>query len=102
MKEGAIFISLGRGVAVDEHALVRALGGGRLTGAALDVFETEPLPPDSPLWGVGDEKLLLTAHNADFTDDYFEHGWRVWRANLDAFLAGAAELPTPCDARRGY
>ena len=101
MKEGAIFISLGRGVAVDEHALVRALGGGRLTGAALDVFETEPLPADSPLWDVGDEKLLLTAHNADYTESYFRLGWDVWAANLRAHLLGEP-LVTPVDKAAGY
>ena len=100
MKPSGVFISLGRGQAVDEAALASALASARIAGAACDVFETEPLPPSSPLWDA--PNLLLTAHNADFTDDYFEHGWRVWRANLDAFLAGAAELPTPCDARRGY
>ncbi|EOD06225.1 hypothetical protein EMIHUDRAFT_44961, partial [Emiliania huxleyi CCMP1516] len=67
MKGGATFVSVGRGIAVDESALVAALP--RLGGAALDVFETEPLPADSPLWEQPDSKLLLTAHNADYTAD---------------------------------
>ena len=58
---------------MDEAALAATLAAGRLRGAALDVFEVEPLPQSSPLWS--SERLLLTAHNADFTDDYFEQGW---------------------------
>lgn len=49
-RDGQIFISLGRGVAVDEAAVDAALRRGKLGGVALDVFETEPLPEDSPLW----------------------------------------------------
>ena len=99
MKDDAVFISLGRGVVVDEAALAATLAAGRLRGAALDVFEVEPLPQSSPLWS--SERLLLTAHNADFTDDYFEQGWRVWAANLDALQAGQPPV-TPVDKRAGY
>lgn len=90
------------GVAVNEAALDDALRGGRLGGVALDVFEAEPLPPDSPLWDpIHGERLLLTAHNADFTEAYFQLGWDVWRKNLDAFQSGSP-LVTPVDAKAGY
>jgi len=101
MRQGSIFVSIGRGAAVDEAALVDALRSGRLGGAALDVFEREPLPADSPLWSCNDQQLLLTAHNADYTDDYFRLGWDVWRSNLERHLADEP-LVTPVDIAAGY
>ncbi len=64
MKRGALLVNASRGPVVDEAALVTALTDGTLTGAALDVFETEPLPADSPLWKL--ENVLLSAHNSYF------------------------------------
>jgi len=99
MKPSGVFISIGRGVVVDEDALVAALKSGRIAGAALDVFKTEPLPQDSKLWEC--ENLLLTAHNADNTDDYLQLGWGIWKQNFDAFVAGRA-LITLVDKSAGY
>ena len=99
MKRSAIFISLGRGSVVDEDALADALSSGAIAGAALDVFKTEPLPKTSRLWHC--QNLLLTAHNADFTDDYFRLGWAVWKENLDALLADKPPA-TPVDRLAGY
>ena len=64
MKRGALLVNASRGPIVDEAALVTALTDGTLAGAALDVFETEPLPTDSPLWKL--ENVLLSAHNSYF------------------------------------
>ena len=99
MKPTAVFISLGRGAVVDEAALVEALRSRQIFGAACDVFAVEPLPTDSPLWN--SEQLLLTAHNADLTEDYMPLGIGVWRRNLDCFLAGKP-MATPVDTRAGY
>lgn len=62
MKDDAILLSDGRGTVLDQEALVRAMEGGKLWGAALDVVETEPLPEDSPLWDI--PNLLITPHVA--------------------------------------
>ncbi len=62
MKDDAILLSAGRGSVLDQEALVRAMEGGKLWGAALDVTEPEPLPADSPLWDI--PNLLLTPHTA--------------------------------------
>lgn len=65
VKKNAVFINLGRGPVVDEPALIEALKTGKLKGAALDVFEEEPLPESSELWGL--ENVLLSPHNMDQT-----------------------------------
>ena len=62
MKDGAVLISAGRGTVLDQDALVKVMQAGKLWGAALDVTDPEPLPPDSPLWDV--PNLLLTPHVA--------------------------------------
>ncbi len=100
MKSTGVFVSLGRGAAVDEDALVDVLQKGQIRGAALDVFKAEPLPASSPLWTLGD-KIWITAHNADLTEDYFDLGWAVFADNYRSFVD---EVPfkTPIDVSRGY
>lgn len=60
-KDGAVFINVGRGPIVDEPEMIAALQDGRLKGVGLDVFATEPLPADSPLWNM--ENVLLSPHS---------------------------------------
>jgi len=101
MKPEGVFISIGRGTCVDEEALVDALKEGRITGAALDVFEKEPLSDDSSLWNV--ENLLLSPHNADLTSTYMEQSWDVFLAKLKAFMsADFAGFPDQVDKVKGY
>ena len=67
MKPGAVLINVSRGPVVDTAALIRALTGGQIAGAALDVFDDQPLPPDSPLWDM--RNVILTPHMAGITED---------------------------------
>lgn len=62
MRPGAVVVNLSRGGVVDERALIDALAEGRVAGACLDVFETEPLPPSSPLWAM--ENVIISPHSA--------------------------------------
>jgi phosphoglycerate dehydrogenase-like enzyme len=65
MKPDAFIVNVGRGPVIDESALIRALQERRIAGAALDVFEQEPLAEDSPLWGM--DNVLVSPHSADNT-----------------------------------
>lgn len=80
MKPTACFINAARGALVDEPALIEALQNGKIAAAALDVFETEPLPPDSPLWTM--EDVLLSPHNSYVGDRAGERLWSAIKDNL--------------------
>ena len=86
MKPGAYFCNVGRGPSVDEAALVERLRDGSLAGAGLDVFATEPLPDDSPLWSM--ENVIVTPHMAGYTWDYADELSDVFSANLARYGAG--------------
>ena len=79
MRSDAYLINVARGPVVDEAALVEALEAGEIAGAALDVFETEPLPSDSPLWGM--EDVVVTPHTAGSTGEYYRRIAALVREN---------------------
>ncbi len=85
MREGAIFVNVGRGAVVEEAALVGALKSGRLRGAALDVFATEPLPVASPLWEL--PNVLISPHTAALSIHENERIVELFCENLRRFLA---------------
>jgi phosphoglycerate dehydrogenase-like enzyme len=99
MKPGGVLVNVGRGPVVDEAALARALSERKIRGAALDVFETEPLPPGSPLWGL--DNLLLSPHCADNTPGWLEAAMRAFLGNLERFRRGE-RLLNVVDKRLGY
>ncbi|HEY7516501.1 MAG TPA: D-2-hydroxyacid dehydrogenase [Vicinamibacteria bacterium] len=99
LRASAVLINLGRGAVIDEKELAQALGSGRLKGAALDVFEEEPLPAQSPLWGM--ENVLLSPHCADQTVTWLEDASRAFLQNLERFRRGEP-LRNVVDKRRGY
>jgi phosphoglycerate dehydrogenase-like enzyme len=99
MKPTAVLVNVGRGPVVREHALVEALQRGAIGGAALDVFETEPLPADSPLWTLDD--VLLSPHSADHTPGWLDDAMTCFLANLRLFVANEP-LANVVDPRRGY
>ena len=86
MKPGALFINAGRGELVDTAALVDALQSEHLAGAALDVFDQEPLPPDHPILGC--DQVVLTPHLADQTPEGIELLNEGAVSNTIAFLEG--------------
>lgn len=87
IKEGAYFVNIGRGSVVDETALVEALRDGHLSGAALDVFETEPLSQDSPLWEM--ESVIISPHSTDMVPELInKRQTKLFCDNLRRYLAG--------------
>jgi phosphoglycerate dehydrogenase-like enzyme len=86
MKPTAIFINTARGGIVKESDLVEALVTNRIAGAGLDVFETEPLPPDSPLYAI--PNVVLSPHAAGITPEATEAGLALAIENVFSFLAG--------------
>lgn len=86
MGEGSYLINVARGGVVDQEALVGALTEGEIRGAALDVFEREPLPEGSPLWGM--EEVIVTPHAAAYTRGYYEAIAGLVRRNVDRSTAG--------------
>lgn len=99
MKDDAVLVNVSRGSLIDEAALVRTLETGRLRGAALDVFEHEPLATDSPLWARHD--VLVTPHVAGFHKAHWEIVVATFSENLRRFTAGEPFV-NRVDKKAGY
>ncbi len=97
MRPTAWLLNIGRGPVVDEAALVRALGRRTIAGAVLDVFATEPLPPDHPLWAL--DNAVITPHISGPSTP--QELAPVFNDNLARYLAGRP-LRHVVDRRRGY
>jgi len=86
MKPTAYYISAGRGQTVDEAALIKALRQGRIAGAAMEVFQTEPLPADSPFWEL--PNVFITPHVGGYIVEYEDFIMPLVIDNMRLFLAG--------------
>ena len=99
LKPGAYLINVGRGVLIDEDALVQSLRAQSFAGAALDVTTEEPLPQESPLWQM--ENVFITPHIAGLTERMWERHYAHYAENLRRYLAGKPLLWV-ADKQRGY
>jgi len=101
MKPSAIVINVSRGSVIDEAAMVRALQNNSIAGAALDVFEKEPLPDDSPLWSM--DNVIISPHFLDQTEnlDQIDASMRVFVDNFFRYLNGVA-LTNIVNKEAGY
>jgi phosphoglycerate dehydrogenase-like enzyme len=85
MKPGAVLVNVARGSLVEETAIPEALASGQLSAAALDVFEEEPLSPDSPLWDT--PNVLLSAHSSVSVDRYVDDVFDLFEENVRRYVA---------------
>jgi phosphoglycerate dehydrogenase-like enzyme len=99
MRSDGCFLNVSRGALVDEEALARALRERKIRAAALDVFQTEPLPADSPLWEL--ENLFITPHTAALTEKLWERHFVRISENLRRYVSGQPLL-SEVDKQRGY
>lgn len=100
MKKEAVFINIGRGNAVDEHALMEALEEGQLAHAFLDVFEKEPLPADHPFWK--SDKVTITPHLSAISDMYLPRAYEIFVKNLWNYVNKENNWINLVDLNRGY
>jgi len=99
MKPSAVVINVGRGPVIDEDAMLKALNGGSIKGAGLDVFTHEPLPDGHPFYRL--ENVLLSPHCADHTADWLEQAMRFFLENFERFRKGEP-LRNVVDKKLGY
>ena len=99
MKPTAWIMNIARGAIVDESAMIEALRAKRIAGAALDVFETEPLPPDSPLWKL--ENVIITPHHSGSSPRAGERTLALFAENLRRYKSGEP-LINRVDYEAGY
>ena len=99
MQPSAYLLNIARGELIDEPALIDALRARTIAGAALDVFEREPLPSDSPLWQL--DNVILTPHVTGGVEDYSGRATEIFCSNLERYLRGEP-LENVVDPSKGY
>ncbi|WP_018878738.1 D-2-hydroxyacid dehydrogenase [Thioalkalivibrio sp. ALE28] len=99
LKRGAVLVDISRGGVVDQQALTRALDAEQLRGAAVDVFEQQPLPAESPLWNRAN--VLVTPHVSGTSPHYMDRALEIFVRNARALVQGM-DPATPVDRSAGY
>jgi len=99
MKPNAVVVNIGRGPVIDEAAMLRALTEKRIKGAALDVFDTEPLPAGHAFYHL--DNVLLSPHCADHTHDWTQQAMRFFLAQFERYQQGRP-LENVVNKERGY
>jgi len=99
MRRSAVVINVGRGPVIDERALIDMLSAGKIKGAALDVFDHEPLPDDHPFYKL--ENVLLSPHCADHTPDWLDQAMQLFIEQYERFQKGE-QLLNVVDKKLGY
>ncbi|WP_054712813.1 D-2-hydroxyacid dehydrogenase [Bacillus sp. JCM 19041] len=100
LKEGAVFINLGRGKSVVEKDLLDAVKLKRISHAYLDVFASEPLPTDSPLWA--EEGVTITPHISASTSYYMKRALQIFGENLIVFIEEQQKFKNLVQMNKGY
>ena len=100
LKQAPLFVNVGRGQTVDTVALRNALHAGRISGAALDVFEQEPLPSTDPLWQ--EPRVLITPHISGTVPHLREAVYQIFKPNLEALAATGQIVKNRVDLTAGY
>jgi phosphoglycerate dehydrogenase-like enzyme len=100
MKPTACFINIGRGPTVNEDDLIEALRNKKIRAMVSDVYYTEPLPPESPLWDL--DNVILTPHISGVSPQYMARAIQIIAHNLDVYLSGRGEMINLVDTQTGY
>ena len=107
MKPSAVAINIGRGGIINEKDLIGALQSKKIAGAALDVFEKEPLPADSPLWDM--PNVIITPHHSGLSLRYMDRAVELLAKNIEEYLKvdpstglRGGQLPNEVDKKLGY
>ncbi|MBB4825351.1 phosphoglycerate dehydrogenase-like enzyme [Sporosarcina luteola] len=100
MKSTAVFMNFGRGDLVKEKDIVEALKSEKIGHAVLDVFEREPLPSDSELWGLSN--ITISPHISSHSKHYVPRALEIFEENLSKWQSGDRKLTNLLDPERGY
>lgn len=101
MKPGVVVVNIARGIVIDEEAMIEALRSGQIAFAGLDVFRTEPLPAESPLWDL--PNVLVAPHSASTAWNENQRITEIFVRNIPLFLDGRYDEMSPVlDKARGY